>query len=145
MKAPEVLSREIKRRLCYTNNLIELFVLALPVACICWTVTHEEVFREVRDYCFSRSQSCTRLYQRKFFFLFTCEFCVSYYVSAVSVAITRFRLCFLDWRGYVLAGLSLVWVANTYMSLYGRLRIEIKRDRVEISAKEATRERSRAA
>jgi hypothetical protein len=25
-----------------------------------------------------------------------------------------------------------VWVANTYMSIFGRLRLEIKRERVEI-------------
>ena len=35
-------------------------------------------------------------------------------------------------RGYLIAGFSLVWVANIYMSIFGRLRLEIKRERVEI-------------
>ena len=37
------------------NQLIWLFVLAIPVACIAWTVTHEEVFSEPREYCIRRS------------------------------------------------------------------------------------------
>ena len=32
-------------------QVIYLFVLAIPVACIAWTVTHEEVFREPRERC----------------------------------------------------------------------------------------------
>jgi hypothetical protein len=30
----------------------------------------------------------------------------------------------------------LVWVANVYMGLYGRLRLDIKHERVEIEADE---------
>jgi hypothetical protein len=40
------------------------------------------------------------------------------------------------WRGALLAWFSLVWVANVYMSLFGRLRLDIKRERVEITAEE---------
>jgi len=39
-------------------------------------------------------------------------------------------------RGYVIAFFALVWVANQYMSLYGRLRLDLKRERVEIKATE---------
>src|SRR5215510_2101312 len=56
-------------------QIIWLFVLALPVAAITWTVTHEEVFEEPRSYCLLQSQSSRRLLQRKFFFVFTCEYC----------------------------------------------------------------------
>jgi hypothetical protein len=41
-----------------------------------------------------------------------------------------------DWRGYLIGGFSLVWVANLYMSLFGRLRLDIKRERVEIAQHE---------
>jgi hypothetical protein len=74
--------------------------------------------------------------QRKFFYLFTCEFCFSYYVSAGFLILTRFKLLFDDWRGYALALFSLVWVANFYMSIFGRARLDIKRDRIEIDEKE---------
>jgi hypothetical protein len=117
-------------------NLIALFVIAIPVACIAWTVTHEEIFREAREWCESRSKSASHLLARKFYYVFTCEYCFSHYVTAVVLAVTRYRLLFDDWRGYVIAGFSIVWIANLYMSLFGRLRLDIKHERVEISAKE---------
>ncbi len=51
--------------------------------------------------------------------------------------VTRYRLLYDDWRGYVVAGFSLVWIANIYMSAFGRLRLDIRNERVEIEAKEA--------
>jgi len=44
-----------------------LILLAMPIACIAWTVTHEEVFREPREYCVKRSQQGKTLMERKFF------------------------------------------------------------------------------
>ncbi len=113
-------------------QIIWLFILAVPIACIAWTVTHEEVFREPRDYCIKRSQNCRRWYERKFFYLFICEYCFSHYVTAFFLLITRYKLLYDGWRGYLIAGFSLVWIANQYMSIYGRLRLDIKRERVEI-------------
>jgi hypothetical protein len=121
-----------------TRQLFWLFVLAAPVACVAWTMTHEEMSRELRDWCASRSQTCHRWHQRKFFYLFTCEYCFSHYVAAFFIALTGFRLLLNDWRGLLIAWLTLVWVANLYMSLFGRLRLDIKRERVEIEAKEET-------
>ena len=115
-------------------QLFWLFVLAVPVACIAWTVTHEEVLREVRQWCAAKSETCRRLYQRKFFYVFTCEYCFSHYVGAAFVAVTGFRLLLDGWRGYVVAWLAVVWVANVYMSLFGRLRLDITRERIEIAA-----------
>jgi len=119
------------------HPLMTLFVLAIPIACIAWTVTHEEVFREPRDWCQAKCQNCPSIYQRKFFYLFTCEYCFSHYVTLGFLFITRYRLLYDDWRGYVIAGFSLVWVANVYMSAFGRLRLDIKHERVEIGAEEA--------
>src|ERR1700740_1502267 len=99
-----------------------LFVLAMPIASIAWTVTHEEVFREPRDWCTARSRTSKTLLTRKLFYLFTCEYCFSHYVTAAVLAIPRYKLLFDDWRGYFVAGFSLVWVANVYMSFFGRLR-----------------------
>lgn len=113
-------------------QIIWLFILAIPIACIAWTVTHEEVFREPRDYCVGRSRDCRRWYERKFFYLFTCEYCFSHYVTIFFLIITRYTLLYDGWRGYLIAGFSLVWIANLYMSIFGRLRLDIKRERVEI-------------
>jgi hypothetical protein len=117
-------------------QVFSLFLLALPIASIAWTITHEEVVREFRDVCLGKSTTCRRIYERKFFYLFTCEYCFSHYVAAVFLLITRFKLLYPDWRGYLIAGFSLVWVANVYMSLFARIRLEVKRERVQIKKEE---------
>jgi hypothetical protein len=117
-----------------THQLVYLFVLAIPIASIAWTVTHEDVFREPHDWCVKKSKTCQRLLSRKVFYLFTCEYCFSHYVTAVILFITRYKLLFDDWRGYLVAGFSLVWLANVYMSFFGRLRLQIQEDKIEIAA-----------
>lgn len=119
-----------------STQIIYLFVLAIPIACIAWTVTHEDIFREPRDFCVERSQACRRLFERKFFYLFTCEYCFSHYVTLFFLIITRYKLLFPDWRGYLVGGFALVWVANQYMSLYNRLRLDIKGEKLENELKE---------
>jgi hypothetical protein len=115
-----------------------LLILGIPVACVAWTVTHEEVFREPRQYCQREGSQARSLARRKFFYLFTCEYCFSHYVAAAILIITRYRLLFPDWRGYLVAFFALVWIANQYMSIYNRLRLDIKHEQVEIKAEEAT-------
>ena len=110
-------------------QVVWLFVLAIPVSCVAWTVTHEEVFREPREFCQRMSSTCDRLVKRKFFYLFTCEYCFSHYVSAGFILLTGYRLLLDDWRGYVLSFFALVWVANAYMSLFARLRVDIRSER----------------
>jgi hypothetical protein len=118
------------------EQFANLFLLAIPIASIAWTVTHEEVFREPREFCKERSERCRRLLERKFFYLFTCEYCFSHYVTALFLIITRFKLLYDDWRGYLTSLFALVWVANMYMNIYARVRLEIKRERVQIEAQE---------
>jgi hypothetical protein len=113
-----------------------LFILALPIASIAWTITHEDIFREAREWCQKNSKTCGRLYKRKFFYLFTCEYCFSHWVVILFLILTRYKLLFSDWRGYIISCFSLVWVANVYMNLYSRVRLDIKRERVEIAEKE---------
>jgi len=113
-----------------------LLLLAIPVACVAWTVTHEEVFREPREYCVEQTKRAATLPRRKFFYLFTCEYCFSHYISAIFLAITRFHMLYQGWRGYLVALFALVWVANQYMSIYNRLRLDIKHENLEIKAQE---------
>jgi len=117
-------------------QVVWLLLLGIPVACIAWTVTHEEVFREPRSYCERECARSKSFVRRKFFYLFTCEYCFSHYVAGGILVITRFKLLFPDWRGYLVAFFSLVWVANQYMSVYNRLRLDIKHEQVEIKADE---------
>jgi len=123
------------------TQLVVLFVLSLPIACVAWTVTHEEVFREPREYCRKKSEKCRTLLERKFFYLFTCEYCLSHYVALAFLVMTGYTLLYADWRGYVIAEFALVWVANQYMSIYNRLRLTIKSERVEIETREQVRDK----
>jgi hypothetical protein len=116
-------------------QVLWLFVLAIPIACVAWTVTHEEVFHEPRDFCLKMSEKCRALLQRKFFYLFTCEYCLSHYVAGLFLWLTHFKLLVDDWRGYVVSLFSLVFVANVYMSFYNRLRVIINVDRTELQVK----------
>jgi len=118
------------------RQIVWLLVLAVPIACVAWTVTHEEVFREPREYCARRSRECRSALARKFFYLFTCEYCFSHYVTIVFLFVTRFRLLFDDWRGYLISFFALVAVANVYMSSFGRLRQEVKSEGLEAKTKE---------
>jgi len=119
-----------------SGQVATLFLLALPVACIAWTVTHEEVFREPRDFCINKSKTCKRLFQRKFYYLFTCEYCFSHYVTLFFLFLTRYHLLFDDWRGYLIGGFALVWIANVYMSIFGFIRVGMKKEKLEADQEE---------
>jgi len=134
---PELLNEPLGLQLTW------LFVLAIPVASIAWTVTHEEIFRELHEYCVDRSKACRKAYQRKFFYVFTCEFCFSHWVTFGLLYVTRYRLLFDSWRGYAVAAFSIVWIANLYMAIFGRLRLEIKSQRLEIEQDEQVLEREK--
>jgi hypothetical protein len=121
-----------------------MFVLAVPVACVAWTVTHEEVFRELREYCSDKSHKCPGLLRRKFYYLFTCEYCFSHYVTIAFLILTRYKLLLGDWRGYVISFFAVVFVANAYMSLYSRLRVDIRSERAEAQMKEKVADTTKA-
>ncbi len=119
-----------------STQVTDLFILAVPIACISWTVTHEEIFKEPRDYCVRQSKDCTTLAQRKFFYLFTCEYCFSHYITLFFLFITRYHLLFEDWRGYLIACFALVWIANIYMSIFGLVRVGLKKEKIHADVKE---------
>ena len=118
------------------QQTLSLLVLAIPIACVAWTVTHEEIFKEPREYCVKKSQECRKLVERKFFYLFTCEYCFSHYVTVIFLFITEFKLLYEDWRGYLVSFFALVFVANVYMSLFGYLRQSLKSEKIEAKLKD---------
>ena len=118
-------------------QITHLFLLAIPVACIAWTITHEEIFREPREFCEDKSLHSKTLLKRKFFYVFTCEYCFSHYIVLIFLFITKYQLLYDGWRGYLIAFFSLVWIANIYMSLFGFLRVGMKKEGVEAKIKEA--------
>ena len=124
-----------------STQILWLLLLAVPIACIAWTVTHEEVFREPREYCVKRSHQGRTLIERKFFYLFTCEYCFSHYVTIIFLLLTGYKLLMDNWVGYLIAGFALVYVANAYMSLFGLIRQDIVKEKTEIKIMEITTEK----
>ncbi|RWW91709.1 hypothetical protein [Flavobacterium cerinum] len=119
------------------TQILSLFILAIPIACIAWTITQEEVFREPREFCIKRSKVSSNVIERKFFYLFTCEYCFSHYITLFFIIFTDFHLLLSDSRGYIIAGFALVFLANIYMSLFALLRQAIKKEKTEIKVMES--------
>ncbi len=111
-----------------STQIYWLIILSMVVASIAWTVTQEEIFREWQEYCNERCDDCKSVPQRKFFYVFTCEYCFSHWITLLILLLTGFQLLIEDWRGYILAFFAIPWVANQLMSIYRRLRVGIKRE-----------------
>ena len=124
------------------QHIVGLFILAIPIACVARTIVFEEVFREAREYCEHKSKACRSFAARKFFYLFTCEYCFSHWVTVGFLVLSAlgpgpgFRLLFDDWRGYIVSFFSLVLVANLYLNLYARLRVDITSEKKAIEVKD---------
>ena len=111
-----------------STQIFWLVILSVVVACCAWTVTQEQIFGEWREYCEGKCQTCEPVLSRKFFYVFTCEYCFSHWTTLVFLVLTGFRLLIDDWRGYVLAFFAIPWLANQWMSIYRRLRVGIKHE-----------------
>ena len=109
-------------------QILWLFLLSIPIACVAWTVTHETIFKELRDYCTIKMERTNNIFVKKFFYLITCEYCFSHYITVFFLLLTDFKLLLDDWRGYIISGFSLVFISNFYMTLFGLLRQGIKKN-----------------
>lgn len=112
------------------DKIYWMFILAIPVSCIAWTVTKEEIFKEARVFFSTRSENSRHMLVRKICYMFTCEYCFSHYVTLLLLIITQYKLLYPDWRGYLIAGFSIIWIANVYMSLYNIIRIDLKKEKI---------------
>jgi hypothetical protein len=122
----------------YVAQIGFAMILAIPVACVVWTFTQEEVFREAREglkrYCAEhRRPWCWR----KLAYLPTCPYCLSQYVGAVFVALFHFHMLADDWRGYVVSLFSLVMIANVYITIYNLLRVSLRAAKARADGAEA--------
>ena len=41
-----------------------------------------------------------------------------------------------DWRGYITSMFALVWVANVYMSIFGFIRVDMKKEKMDVDSEE---------
>lgn len=102
-------------------------LLAIPVACIAWTVTQEEISRDLREAAKSFQKRKPRsLWRAKLAYLTTCPYCFSHYVAAAFVLLLQFKMLSDSWPGYVVSLFSVVLIANFYVSLYHLLRVALR-------------------
>ncbi|MEO7674073.1 MAG: hypothetical protein ABIU09_08370 [Pyrinomonadaceae bacterium] len=110
------------------EQIFWLAILSMVVASISWTVTQEDIFSEWREAFEKKSKTAANIFVRKFFYVWTCEYCFSHWVTLLILALTGFKVLIEDWRGYVLSFFLLPWLANQWMSVYRRLRVGIKHE-----------------
>lgn len=132
---------------CDTGTSSRMHVRTGGPSCLCGMSRHpREVFREVRQDCQQQSTHGRGNFAPR---ILLCLYTVN-----IASATTRqpphcssrvSNFSFPDWRGYLLAFFALVWVANQYMSIYNRLRLDIKHEQVEITAGEQIVEKQKAA
>jgi hypothetical protein len=118
-----------------SQQVFWLLILSMPIATVTRSIASEEILREPRDWLTRKGRAANRSLARKFFYMFTCEYCLSHWVTLLFLLLTRFKLLIDDWRGYVIAWFALVLVANLYLNLYSRLRVDITSEKKEIEAK----------
>jgi hypothetical protein len=129
----------------YAGQFQFALLLALPIACVAWTVTQEEVFKEVRDALKAyQRRHAGSLWRRKLAYMPTCPYCFSHYLAALFIAVFRFKMLVDDWRGYLVSLFALVLIANVYVSLYSLLRVALRgakgaADRAEVGARDVRR------
>jgi len=126
------------------TQLLEAIILALPVACVAWTFTQEEVFKEVQDTLKGYQRDYAHsTWRRKLAYLPTCPYCASHYVAAVFLAMFQFKMVADDWRGYVVSLFAVVLVSNVYISVYHLLRVALRASRAYADRMEARAQRSK--
>lgn len=132
------------------NQLMDALVLAIPVACIVWTITHEEICRDVQDALKAyQKRQPPGSWRRRLAYMPSCPYCLSHYVAAVFIAVFGFKMLSDDWRGYLVSLFAVVLIANTYLSAYHLLRVALRAgkayaDRAEANAQRAQRAASTA-
>ncbi|WP_392436685.1 hypothetical protein ACF3N7_06670 [Cruoricaptor ignavus] len=118
------------------HQILYLFLLAIPVACVSWTVTNERIFQEFREKCQHRSESSDNLPGKLFYYLPTCHYCFSHYVAIFFLILTKFKMLTDNWTGYLISGFAVVFVANSYITVYAILRQMLKVERLEGNLKD---------
>jgi hypothetical protein len=116
---------------------MEIFWIAVAVAMVAWTQAKEEITREVREWFERKSRDGRSALIRKVCYMPTCEFCFSFWVAVLSLIVFRHRVAYDDWRGVILALFAAWGLANLYMTAYSRIRIELRKDLIDIKKEEA--------
>ena len=111
----------------YGNQIAFALILSIPVACITWTITQEELFGEMRStLTHYQSHHGNSWWRKKLAYVPTCAYCFSHYVAGMLIVLLKFKMLADDWRGYLVSLFTLVLIANVYMTGYQLLRVRLR-------------------
>jgi len=123
----------------YGNQIAFALILSIPVACITWTVTQEEIFAAIRlSLGRYRSRHGDSWWRRQIAYAPTCPYCFSHYVAGTLIGLLNFKMLAGDWRGYLVSLFTLVFIANIYITVYHVLRVGLRWERSRADRAEAT-------
>ena len=126
------------------EQLVRGLLLAIPIACLAWTITQEEVFHELRESLKAyQERHKDSFWRRKLAYLPTCPYCFSHYLAALFVWLFQFKMLADDWRGYAVSLFSLVLWANVYLTAYQWLRASLRAGRARADQAEARAARAK--
>ena len=117
----------------------DVLLLALPVACVSWTIVEAEITRDLREWlkgwACRQGRGATRAWLcRKLAYLPTCAYCSSHYVALAALALSPVHILNLGWQGLVLGWLSVVGVSTVYLTFYQLLRVLLRWCQVKADA-----------
>lgn len=101
---------------------MSVVIAVLIVSCVTWTITQEEIFKELREWLKSKSDDSGWLIQ-KVSYLPTCHYCFSHWVGILVFVAASRAPSFIGWMWYF----PVIWLANHSMTIYGHLRQMQKR------------------
>lgn len=110
--------------------LTTVCLLALPVACMSWTIAETEVFRSFRERIarwanWQKGTDANSL-KAKLAYLPTCYYCTSHYVTLFVLLLHPYKFVSPDVRGYALAWFAIVGVSAVYLTSYNLLRVVLR-------------------
>lgn len=103
------------------DPLLRLLALAFIVFVAAWTVTQEEIFRELREWLARHASQNPRLLIRKVAYLPTCYYCFGFWVSVVVFAFAGVTL-FSHWSGWIAGFALMFFAAQMYLTLFHLFR-----------------------
>lgn len=104
-----------------------IVAVAFVTACVAWTVTMEEVFREFRDLMGTLRDSGRGLFWQKLAYLPTCYYCFSHWVAAVLVAgLWLFGTSITLAGSYLLGWLGVTFTAQFFLTAFHLLRVFLR-------------------
>jgi len=125
------------------------FVLAIPTACVAWSISETEVFRDVRQslarWAESRNAGDCHGWQKwvrcKISYLPTCYYCTAHWIGLLFFVCHPFTLLSEGIRGGIIAYFSQVALAIVYLSAFHVLRVQIRKTKAEADLAEKRKRR----